>query len=222
MENVLSLVQEQDRAIHAPLWKRGLDIVCVVLGFLVVAPIFVLIALYIKIVSPGPALYRQTRVGLQGRTFSCLKFRSMKVGADTGVHQNYLEDLINSGKPMAKMDGKGDPRLIPGAAILRASGLDELPQLINVIKGDMSIVGPRPCTPYEYEKYQAWHRERFDTLPGLTGLWQVSGKNKTTFSEMIRLDIAYVRSKSLWLDIKIMLKTFAAIADQIRETEKRN
>lgn len=220
METVLSLVQDQEKALQVPMWKRVLDVTCILLGAPIVAPIFLLIAVYIKIVSPGPAFYRQARVGFQGRPFDCLKFRSMKVNADTGVHQTHLQDLIESDKPMTKMDKKGDPRLIPGAVLLRASGLDELPQLINVLRGEMSICGPRPCTPYEFEKYQAWHRERFDTLPGLTGLWQVSGKNRTTFSEMIRLDISYVRNKSVMLDLKIMFKTFAALADQIKESNK--
>ena len=121
---------------------------------------------------------------------------------------------------MTKLDNRGDSRLIPFGAILRASGLDELPQLINVLRGDMSIVGPRPCTPYESEEYQAWHRERFDSLPGLTGLWQVSGKNRTTFNEMMRLDIRYVRSKSLWMDFKIIVLTFPTLLQQIWESKK--
>ena len=214
-------MQDQEKALQVPVWKRCLDCACIAVGLPLIAPIFCLIAIYIKLVSPGPAFFRQARVGFQGRPFECYKFRTMRVGADTGLHQNHLQELITSDKPMTKMDKKGDPRLIPGALLLRASGLDELPQLINILRGEMSICGPRPCTPYEFEKYQAWHRERFDTLPGLTGLWQVNGKNRTTFSEMIRLDITYVRQKCLTLDLKIMFKTFAALADQIRETKKK-
>ena len=116
---------------------------------------------------------------------------------------------------MKKMDVHGDPRMIPGGRLLRVSGLDELPQIINVLQGDMSLVGPRPCIPYEYEKYLPWQRERFDTLPGLTGLWQVSGKNRTTFIEMMHLDIEYVRNKTLWLDLKIIAKTIPALIVQM-------
>src|SRR5687768_2940456 len=127
-----------------------------------------------------------------GRKFRIFKFRTMKVNAETQTHQNHLKDLISiSNVPMTKMDAQGDPRVIKFGGMLRSSGLDELPQLINVIRGEMSLVGPRPCTQYEYEQFQPWHKQRFRTLPGLTGLWQVSGKNRTTFNEMISLDIRY-------------------------------
>jgi hypothetical protein len=142
----------------------------------------------------------------------------MSVNADTGVHQGHLNQLMQSDVPMMKMDSKGDPRIIPCGRLLRASGLDELPQLMNVLFGDMSLVGPRPCVSYEYEKYLPWQRERFNTLPGLTGLWQVSGKNHTTFSEMIQLDIKYSRNKTLWLDLKIIFKTIPALVIQMWET----
>jgi exopolysaccharide production protein ExoY len=125
---------------------------------------------------------------------------------------------MNSDVPMMKMDSHGDPRIIPFGRLLRASGLDELPQLINVLFGDMSLVGPRPCVTYEYEKYLPWQRERFNTLPGLTGLWQVSGKNRTTFTEMIQLDIKYARNKTLWLDLMIIFKTVPALMIQMWET----
>ena len=121
---------------------------------------------------------------------------------------------------MTKLDAKGDPRLIPGGVLLRASGLDELPQLLNILQGDMSIVGPRPCVPYEFEEFSDWDRQRFEAMPGLTGLWQVSGKSRTTFRQMIALDIQYARTKSLWLDLKIMFKTFSALIAQVRETRE--
>jgi lipopolysaccharide/colanic/teichoic acid biosynthesis glycosyltransferase len=121
---------------------------------------------------------------------------------------------------MAKLDLHGDPRLIPGGWWLRASGLDELPQIINVLRGEMSLVGPRPCLPYEYDRYLPWQKERFSTLPGLTGLWQVSGKNKTTFDEMMHLDIHYARNKSLWLDLKILLMTVSAVIIEIKNTRR--
>jgi lipopolysaccharide/colanic/teichoic acid biosynthesis glycosyltransferase len=125
---------------------------------------------------------------------------------------------MGSNAPMVKMDAKHDSRLIPGGWLLRATGLDELPQIINVLRGDMTLVGPRPCIPYEYEKYTTWQKERFASLPGLTGLWQVSGKNKTTFNEMISFDIKYAKTKSLWLDLKIMLLTLPALLQQVYET----
>jgi len=176
-----------------------------------------LISLAIMVVSPGPILFRQERIGYRGRRFSCLKFRTMLVGADTAVHKSHLHSLMNSRAPMKKLDVAGDPRLIPLGALLRSTGLDELPQIINVLRGDMSLVGPRPCVPYEYEAYRPWQKERIKGLPGLTGLWQVSGKNKTTFDEMIHLDISYLRSKSIWLDLGIMLKTAPALLQQVKE-----
>lgn len=145
----------------------------------------------------------------------------MKLGADTQVHRDYLKELIHTGKTMTKIDTKGDMRLIPLGSLLRATGLDELPQLINVLCGDMSLVGPRPCIPYEYEEYLPWQRERFNTLPGLTGLWQVSGKNRTTFNEMIHLDIEYGRMKSLSLDLKIMFMTLPVLLSQVMEARAR-
>src|SRR5438093_10594619 len=197
---------------------RGLYIVCILLAFPALRLLCFLISLLIKLSSRGPVLFRQERIGLGGRTFVCLKFRSMKVGADAQLHKNYLKQLLHSETPMTKMDVNGDPRLIPLGALLRSTGLDELPQVINVLRGDMSLVGPRPCIPYEAEDFLSWQKERFKTLPGLTGLWQVSGKNQTTFNEMIKLDITYVRNKSLWLDIKIILKTVPALISQVRET----
>jgi lipopolysaccharide/colanic/teichoic acid biosynthesis glycosyltransferase len=217
-------VQDQsgEAKMTSPFWKRCLDILCLLLAAPTVVPLMLFLWGFIKIVSPGPAFFKQERIGLGGKKFLCLKFRSMKVNADTGVHQSHLKDLIKADVPMTKMDSKGDSRLIPFGSILRSSGLDELPQLINVLKGDMSLVGPRPCTPYEYEQYESWHKQRFNAVPGLTGLWQVSGKNKTTFKEMINLDIQYAKRASLWLDIQIMLKTFPVLFTQIRESRKRN
>jgi len=178
----------------------------------------------VRIVSQGPVLFRQERVGYLGQRFMCFKFRTMYVNADTAVHQGHLDQLMDLDTPLVKMDAKGDPRIIPFGRLLRASGLDELPQLINVLRGEMSLVGPRPCLPYEYNKYQRWQKERFNTLPGLTGLWQVCGKNKTTFTEMICLDIRYARARTLWLDLKILLMTFPAVMVQVleaRDTRER-
>jgi hypothetical protein len=132
-------------------------------------------------------------------------------GSDTGVHEAHVARLMANNEPMTKLDSRGDARLIPFGRLLRAAGLDELPQLINVLRGEMSLVGPRPCLPAEYDRHLPWQKYRFQTLPGLTGLWQVSGKNRTTFSEMIDLDLQYVRKRTLWLDLKIILKTIPLV-----------
>ncbi len=202
---------------NSPFWKRSMDISMVILlGVTVVGPLMAVIALYIKLVSPGPVLFKQERVGYLGRLFTCFKFRSMKVNAEVASHQHHTAELIQRADvPMVKMD-RADSRLIPGGAWLRASGLDELPQFLNILRGEMSLVGPRPCVPYEYEQYQPWQKLRFQVAPGLTGLWQVSGKNRTTFSEMIEMDIEYWQNRSLWLDVKIVLKTAPAVLEQLR------
>jgi exopolysaccharide production protein ExoY len=202
-------------------WKQRLDTLLIILALPILVPVALLIALLIRSVSAGPILFRQERVGYMGRRFMCFKFRTMFVDADTTTHQGHLQQLINSNTPMVKMDSRGDPRIIPFGLFLRASGLDELPQLINVLRGEMSLVGPRPCLPYEYEKYLPWQKERFATLPGLTGLWQVSGKNKTTFVEMIQLDIKYAKKKTLWWDLKIIFMTVPALIIQMIETRRR-
>jgi len=212
VENTSSAISEL-----VPRWKRALDIACILVALPLLLPLMLFIAVVIKIGSAGPVLFSQERVGYLGRRFMCFKFRTMVVSANTAVHEGHWKRLIDSNIPMAKMDLKGDSRLIPCGRLLRATGLDELPQIINVLRGEMSLVGPRPCISYECDKYLPWQRERFNTLPGLTGLWQVSGKNRTTFVEMIRLDIRYARTKSLWLDLKIMLWTVPALISQIQD-----
>jgi exopolysaccharide production protein ExoY len=166
-------------------------------------------------------MFRQPRVGHRGRQFTILKFRTMHTNAETRSHQDHTRRLIGSDAPMTKLDAGSDPRLIPLGGILRATGLDELPQLLNVVRGEMSLVGPRPCLPYEYELYEAWQRRRFEAVPGLTGLWQVSGKNNTTFNQMIRLDIEYGERVSFWLDMKIIVKTLPALVRQCLEKAAR-
>ena len=200
-----------------PVLKRVLDISCLLLALPTLVPLFAAIALLIKIVSPGPVFFMQDRIGFMGRRFRIFKFRTMKANAESSIHQNHLRTLIGSDEPMIKMDAHGDPRVIKFGGLLRSSGLDELPQLINVLRGEMSLVGPRPCTQYEYEQFQPWHKQRFRALPGLTGLWQVSGKNKTSFNAMINLDIRYANDWSLWLDLKIMLLTFPVLLSQVKE-----
>ncbi len=205
-----------------PGWKRALDISLILLSAPFWLPVMFAIAIIIKIVSPGPALFRQERVGLKGRRFTCFKFRTMVVNADVNLHKGHLAYLMGSNAPMKKLDSARDPRVIPCGFILRSLGLDELPQLFNVLRGDMSLVGPRPCVPYEFENYAPRHRKRFDAAPGLTGLWQVSGKNRTTFEQMINLDIEYARTQSLVLDLKIILKTIPAIVSQTKDVSEDN
>jgi lipopolysaccharide/colanic/teichoic acid biosynthesis glycosyltransferase len=201
-----------------PLWKDILDVILSLIAMILLSPLFLLIAVYIKIADPGPVFFRQYRMGFRGKKFECWKFRTMKVGNDAAAHEEYLKSLIKGGdQAMIKLDARKDPRIIPLGWLLRQSGLDELPQLINVLRGDMSLVGPRPCLPYEAREYDQWHAERFDSVPGLTGLWQVSGKNRTSFKDMMRFDIRYSRRMSFWMEIQILFKTFPAIVQQLRD-----
>jgi exopolysaccharide production protein ExoY len=201
-----------------PGWKSGLDLTCILLSLPIWLPLMILLMLMTRIASPGPIFYRQKRVGVGGRHFFIWKFRTMKRSAETQTHEHYFEELMRANCPMTKLDAHGDPRLAPFGRILRASGLDELPQIFNVLCGEMSLVGPRPCTPNEFVHYEAWQRERVNGLPGLTGYWQVNGKNKTTFNEMIAMDLFYLKNASILLDLKIMLKTCSVIAEQLFES----
>jgi lipopolysaccharide/colanic/teichoic acid biosynthesis glycosyltransferase len=204
-----------------PAWKRTLDVSLTLGALPLLALVSAVVAVAIKCVSRGPVLFRQERIGLKGKPFICLKFRTMRVDAPTTGHRAYLETLMKSDQPMTKMDCQGDPRLIPLGSILRSIGLDELPQFINVLRGEMSIVGPRPCLRYEYDSYEPWQKQRFNSLPGLTGLWQVSGKNKTTFEQMICMDIRYAETRSLGLDLAIILKTAPVLAFQAADMLRR-
>lgn len=202
------------------LTKRILDIVGSILGIIITSPLMLIIAGLIKLTSPGPVLFRQERVGFLGRRFTFLKFRSMVTNADQTIHETYIANLINgqngkinrgtTAQPLYKMND--DPRVTPLGWFLRKTSVDELPQLFNILKGEMSLVGPRPPIPYEMEKYRLWHWGRvFEVKPGLTGLWQVSGRSKMGFDDMVRLDLRYADNWSIWLDIKIILKTFRAV-----------
>jgi lipopolysaccharide/colanic/teichoic acid biosynthesis glycosyltransferase len=192
-----------------PPWKRIMDIIGVTVGLLVLSPLLFGIAAFIKCVSGGPVLYRQRRYGLNGRPFEVWKFRTIEVSHEPDNHHSHVSGLMASNQPLKKLDHKLD--VIPGGGMLRGLGIDELPQLFNVLRGEMSLVGPRPDV-VPFDQYDGWHRRRFDVLPGITGLWQVSGKNERTFVEMMCLDMAYVRRRSLWLDIRILLLTLPAIA----------
>ena len=203
---------------RTPRWKRALDIGLIILASPLLIPLALATAGIIRLVSRGPVLFKQERIGRGGQTFLCFKFRTMFTGSDCVSHEGHLRRLIESNTPMTKMDRGGDKRIIPLGVALRATGLDELPQLINVLRGEMSVVGPRPCLPYEFKYYQSGHYERFSVVPGLTGLWQVSGKNKTTFKEMIRLDVEYSQRRSLGLDLEIIFKTIPALLAQVMDT----
>jgi lipopolysaccharide/colanic/teichoic acid biosynthesis glycosyltransferase len=196
-----------------PRWKRTFDLVIIILTAVIWLPLMVAIMYGIKVIAPGPAFYRQRRIGYHGRPFLIFKFRSMKVNAETQTHEAYLERLMREDTPMTKLDAS-DKRLIPLGHLLRATGLDELPQIFNVIRGEMSLVGPRPCTELEFACYQPWQRKRVNAPPGITGYWQVNGKNKTTFNEMIAMDILYGQRMSLALDIVILARTLPVLFEQ--------
>src|SRR5688500_17956082 len=199
--------------------KRLSDIVISLWAVLLLAPVWIGISLMIKPGSPGAVMFRQERVGMDGRIFLCYKFRTMQSGADDIAHREAYrrniegDDKANAGDERKPVFGKvkDDPRVTPTGRWLRRSSLDELPQLFNVLKGDMSIVGPRPPISYEVEEYDIWHRKRLDMKPGITGLWQVSGRNRLTFEEMVRTDLYYIENWSRWLDLKIILLTLPAV-----------
>jgi len=196
------------------LLKRVLDLMLSSLILIAFSPLLLLIMLAIKIGSPGPVLCKQMRLGKKGKPFRFYKFRSMHVDTDDGQHRSYVKSLIKVGRPY-EVDENGkslfkiceDGRVTRVGKLIRKYSVDEFAQLLNVLRGEMSLVGPRPPLPHEYEDYRDWHRKRLDGTPGITGVWQVSGKNRISFEEMVRLDIHYLKNWSLWLDIKIILRT---------------
>jgi lipopolysaccharide/colanic/teichoic acid biosynthesis glycosyltransferase len=205
--------------------KRAIDVLGSILALLLLSPVFLLIALAIKLTSGGPVLFRQVRVGQYGALFTLLKFRSMYVNSDDGNHKEYVRQLIagraeqqpsngNNGNRQGVYKLTSDCRITSVGAFLRRSSLDELPQFFNVLKGEMSLVGPRPSLAYEVAAYEMWHRRRLlEAKPGITGLWQVNGRNRVKFEEMVRLDLAYAETWSPWLDIKILLRTPRAVIE---------
>ncbi len=199
-----------------PIWKRGMDITGSLLGLFFLSPIMLVAAIGIKLSSPGPVLFIQERFGFQKKKFPLIKFRSMHIDSSVDHHRKFMEKIIKDGE-IKDTKIQDDPRIFPFGKFLRKTCIDELPQLINILKGEMSLVGPRPCLEYEADLYLRWHTKRFFTTPGLTGLWQVSGKNKETFMDMIRLDIHYQKNFSLLLDIKIILLTIPTIISIIFE-----
>jgi exopolysaccharide biosynthesis polyprenyl glycosylphosphotransferase len=194
--------------------KRGSDLLIASLALSILAPIWLLIALLIKLDSRGPVFYKQERVGMDGRVFLFYKFRTMRAGTDDAQHREFQKRYIggqpdsnqgDEGRPAYKL--RADDRVTRLGRLLRRTSIDELPQLFNVLRGDMSVVGPRPPIPYEVESYELWHRKRLDMKPGITGLWQVSGRNRLPFDEMVRMDLYYIENWSLLLDVKIILQT---------------
>jgi lipopolysaccharide/colanic/teichoic acid biosynthesis glycosyltransferase len=202
--------------------KRLIDIAGSLAALILFLPVMLLIALAIKSTSKGPAVFRQKRLGRYGKGFSFFKFRSMYVDSDSAIHKEYARRFITGARGMEAANGDGlykltaDPRVTAVGRFLRKTSLDELPQFINVLLGDMSLVGPRPPIPYEFEHYALWHRRRVLAVkPGITGLWQVIGRSRVTFDDMVRLDIRYANSWSLWLDIQILLQTPQAVLSGI-------
>jgi lipopolysaccharide/colanic/teichoic acid biosynthesis glycosyltransferase len=200
--------------------KRTIDIFGSALALLLCTPLFLAVAIAIKTTSRGPVLFRQRRIGQHGQSFVFLKFRTMYENNDAAVHEKYIKQWI-AGKAQrnpSKRKGEGvykltsDSRITRVGAFLRRTSLDEVPQFLNVLKGEMSLVGPRPAIPYEVESYELWHRRRFlEAKPGITGLWQVSGRNRIKFADMVRLDLLYARTWSPWLDIRILFRTPLAV-----------
>ena len=198
--------------------KRGLDVAGSLALLLILSPVFLLIAALLKLTSPGSILFRQERVGQLAKPFTMLKFRTMRVNADPRLHHAFVTSFIRSSAQWHPVGRRAlfkltnDPQVTPLGRVLRKTSLDELPQLWNVLRGEMSLVGPRPPLAYEVEQYRSWHRRRIlDAKPGMTGLWQVMGRSRTTFEEMVRLDLRYIRTCSLWNDLKILLATPRAV-----------
>jgi lipopolysaccharide/colanic/teichoic acid biosynthesis glycosyltransferase len=211
--------------------KRALDLFIALLALVLLSPLMAVVAILIKLDSPGPVLFRQNRISIKRKTykntsywqqytFQCYKFRTMVHNADPSLHKSYVQALINNdSESMTALQGEDtkvkkltrDPRITRIGRFLRKSSIDEIPQFINVLMGDMSVVGPRPAIPYEVEMYQTWHYRRLETKPGITGLWQITARSSCNFDEIIKLDIEYIDHQSLWLDLKIIFKTPMAV-----------
>jgi lipopolysaccharide/colanic/teichoic acid biosynthesis glycosyltransferase len=204
---------EDEIVSDADIQKRIVDLVLSWTILIVLFPIFLFLGLLVYITSGKPIIFKQTRLGENGKPFTFLKFRTMVNGSNPRIHKNYFKELVENGKKggAALYKLENDPRVTPIGRWLRKFSLDELPQFINVLKGDMSIVGPRPPIPYELEFYKPEHLERLRVKPGITGLWQVSGRTRLPFDEMVKLDVKYARKKSLAMDLFILIKTIPVV-----------
>lgn len=213
--------------------KRCLDCSLALIALIVLSPVFLVTALLVRLTSPGPAFFRQERVGYGGRRFVMYKFRSMYIESDESLHRAAYKQFLRGERAHGKVDGTvladtqsagtaavkaqpptGDPRITKVGNLLRRSSLDELPQLLNVLRGDMSLVGPRPPIPYEVEEYEPWHWGRLNTLPGITGYWQVHGRSRVTFERMVQMDLEYIQKQSFWYDLKLLLLTIPAVLNR--------
>jgi lipopolysaccharide/colanic/teichoic acid biosynthesis glycosyltransferase len=198
--------------------KRVMDIAGSAALLAALSPILLVVAALVKLTSKGPVFFRQARIGQGAQPFTMLKFRTMRTGVDSAIHQEFITQFIKAGqKPLTESKDSPfkltkDPRITPIGRVLRRTSLDELPQLLNVFRGDMSLVGPRPPLPYEVAQYEPWHTRRvLEAKPGITGLWQVKGRSRTTFDDMVRMDLRYAKSCSVWNDVKILAATPAAV-----------
>ena len=198
--------------------KRAFDLAAVTIGLILLSPIIIIIAILIKLNSTGPIFYKQTRVGEHGRQFLMYKFRSMRVDSNPDLHKAHVTRLItqnvsinNQSVNASTLKMENDPRITKVGRYMRKTSIDELPQLLNVLRGEMSLVGPRPPLLYEVDLYQDWHKRRFEVPPGITGLWQVKGRNQVSFDEMVRMDLEYIEHQSIWLDLKLILQTPRAV-----------
>lgn len=212
--------QEQKARFGYRLSKRVVDFTIALVLLILCIPLMLILAILIKFTSKGPVFFTQERVGRGGKSFTFVKFRSMRHKADDSIHREYMNKLIQgdaesqsdeNGEPLFKL--KHDPRITEVGQFLRKTSLDEIPQLVNVLTGSMSLVGPRPPIPYEVNAYKSWHMQRLSVKPGITGLWQVSGRSTTTFDEMVKLDLEYIKKRSLSLDLKILFQTIPAALD---------
>lgn len=208
------LMQKPKQSNSAHRVKRLMDIAGSLCAVLIGLPLFLAAAIAVRLTSRGPVLFRQERVGQFGRKFTLLKFRSMYCNNDPSIHQEFVKRLIagSDGRGAAEFKLAADPRVTPVGRFLRKTSLDEIPQFFNVLRGDMSLVGPRPSLPYEVDCYRAWHKARLLTAkPGITGLWQIEGRSRVKFDDMVRMDLRYANTWSLWLDVKILLRTPKAV-----------
>lgn len=215
--SVIMLSQVQPSRFNLKI-RRIVDIVVSAATLVILAPGLIAVSLGIKLSSPGPVIFKQTRIGYGGKPFDFYKFRSMHVGTSEGTHQQFVESFIKGGKKSDPSESElkvfkieNDPRIFSFGRLIRRTSLDEFPQLFNVLKGDMGLVGPRPCLPYEWEAYDEWHRDRLSVVPGCTGLWQVFGRSTVTFEDMVIMDLYYISNYSLILDARVLYKTIPVI-----------